>query len=392
MAWITAIQADEFLTPNTDWDQVVNKDEVLKLATNRLEQLVFKDEPIDRVGFRYIDGESVSKVSGSADFLLDAKAGNFAYHALQGWTRGTSPGLDLVIYTPTTQVVFDVPHISSGSYKYERVLSFSQIQSLQSFGGIFGGTVILDATDGTKGMFSAFETKQATGIVDKFGDQIFFGSSNRRISGAFLHNGVNVMTSPNSYGVENVVLDGVGTRLVINEQGEEVEITVPEVLPGDMFTYQVKIINGFDKTMFLYVNDVLIGNPIFSISGQNKSRLSYISGASSGGDRHTYIRLFGSVINTEVPITIPIRLVGACALLAVEYSKFPPKFVGDNEYLENENDYNRMQDLPINVQAAVEPFLADYESVVDIDGVATTAVRGVGKKMPKEKVKTLEYT
>jgi hypothetical protein len=375
MSWITAIQADEFLSPNEQWDAFTNKDTLLKLATNRLEQLTFKDEPIDRVGFRYVDGNSVSKVAGSSDFLLDSQEGNFAYHAELGWTRGQESN-DLVIYTPTIQVVFDVPHESSGQYFYEKELTFKEIQSLQSFGGVFKGRIVLDETTGINGMFSSFETNQATGIVGEDGEQIFFGVSNRRLSAAFSFSNLTyVQTTSASYGVTNVIFNGVDTRDVINEQGETVEITVPEVLPGEIFDYEVRVINGLDATMFMYVKGVLVGNPILSSTGQRKSRLQYSSGSSSGGNRHTYIRQFGATINTENPITIPVRLVGACALLAYEYGKFPPNFVGDKEYLENENDYNRMQDLPINVQAAVEPFLADYESVI-IDGVATTAVRG----------------
>jgi len=393
MAWITEVQADEFLNPNTKWDEFTNKGELLKLATNRLEQLTFKGEAIDRVGFRYIDGNSVSKIAGSADFLLNPENGNFAYHEALGWTRGTSPGLDLAIYNLNGEpyVVFDCPHTSTGNYNYERVLTLNEIQSLHSFGGTFTGEIALDTQLGRLGMFSAFETNQATALVDKKGEQVFFGSNNRRVAGAFQHNNTHVQSSPHSYGYENITFDGIQTREVINEQGETVEITVPEILAGEIFSYRVKVVNGFDNTMFVYINDMLVGNPIFDISGQNQSRLQYSSGATAGGLRHSYIELFGAMVNTENPITIPLRLVGACALLALQYGKYPPDFVSDTEYLENENDYNRMQDLPINVQSAVEPFLTDYESVI-VDGVATTTFRGAQEVDPtRKKMTVLEY-
>jgi hypothetical protein len=375
MSWITEVQANAFLDPNPTWDTFENKDELLRLATNRLEQLTFKDEPVDRVEERYLDGNSLSKVAGTADFLLDAKAGNFAFHEALGWTR-SSALMDIIIYDLAVAVVFDVPDIDAGLYSFQNNLTLSQIQSLHSFGGTFGGSIALDIDDGTAGVFTSIETQQANAIVDKFGEQVFAGP-NRRINSAFTHNGVNVLLSTIE-GTQGSILDGVATVDVTDEQGNPKTNIVPNILAGDIFTYSVKVIDGLDNTMFLYVNDILISNPTFggNTGGKAGNRLLYTSGSAGGVDRHTYVQLFGAVINTENPITIPIRLVGACALLAVEYGQFPPSFIGNEAYLENENDYNRMQDLPINVQAAVEPFLADYESVVNEDGIATTTARG----------------
>ena len=397
MAWITSIQADAFLKPNADWDAVTNKDEVLKLSTNRLEQLTFKGEPIDRVGARYIDGESVSTISGSANFLLEAEAGNFAYHALLGWTRGNSLN-DLVIYVDTgtnePNVVFDNPHDEgrSGQFNYQQILTLKQIQSLHTFGGTFGGIIALNAISGKSGVFTAIETKQANAIVDKDGEQVFLSGSNRRIQARFGHDDTYCYKFIEGTNNKEFTFNGTDVAEVIDEQGDTQFNTVPTILAGEYIDYEVKVVNGMDKPMFLTVNGILLGNPTFHASGQNFNRLQYSSGTSgSSTNRHTYIRQFGSIINTEVPITIPVRLVGACALLALEYSKFPPKFVGEQAYLENENDYNRMQDLPINVQAAVEPFLADYLSVVDEKGVATTEPRSELPPEDRKTSKDLEY-
>jgi hypothetical protein len=277
--------------------------------------------------------------------------------------------------------MFDVPHESSGIHGYTQALTLKQIQSIHTFGGVFKVNIALDAATGQKGQFSAFETNQATSIVDKNGNQVFVGLTNRRVAASFIHDLIHVKTHPTiSYGWANITFDGVETVEVINELGETVVNTVPEILAGDIFDAEVRIVNGFDTPMYAYVNGILVGNPTFDTSGQNQSRLQYSSGATLGGLRHSYIRTFGATVFTENPITIPIRLVGACALLALEFGKFPPNFVGDKEYLENENDYARMQDLPINIQAAVEPFLASYVGAIDDEGIATTDDR---KKIPE---------
>lgn len=378
MAWITAVQAGNFLGVNPEWEAFQNKDELLDLSSNRLEQLTFKDEPIDRVIARYVDGNSLSKVASSDDFLFHAQRGNWDFQEALGWTRNNE-GINLVVHED--EVAFIFPEAGQ-TRLIEFVLTFKQIQSLHSFGGTFEGKIALDLTLGTSGMFSSIETEQATSIVDKFGEQVFSTFEARRINAAFFHNGVHVSLR-NVEGTSGVVFNGVNTVDVVDENGNESTNTVPELFPSDYFEYTFKVINGLDKTMFLYVNNILVGNPTFArnTGGTDNNRLLYAAGSGSGL-RQSYVWFFGSMINTENPITIPIRLVGACALLALQYGKFPPTFVGDQAYLENENDYNRMQDLPINVQAAIEPFLADYESVIDEDGIATTTERGEEPSAP----------
>lgn len=392
MSWITSIQADKFLSPNLAWDEFDNKDELLKLASNRLEQLTFKDEPIDRVGARYIDGSSVSKVAGSDDFLLEANKGNFAYHAELGWTRSVAT-MDLFTYTFGDDITntFLVHDNDSSLYTFTQALTLKQIQSLHSFGGTFQGIIALDLDNGSAGTFTAIATNQGNAIVDSSGEQIFT-QPKRRLNAAFTHNNTHVSLS-SIEGTTGTVLDGVATVDVIDEQGDPQTNTVPEVLAGDLFSFTVKVLstNGLNGTMFLYINDILVDNPTLHTTSSSFSRLEYQSGSGGGRNRVTYIKQFGAKINTENPITIPIRLVAACALLAFQYGKFPPDVVGENEDPENENNYNLMQDLPINVQAAVEPFLADYESVI-VDGIATTDERGkVPVEITKSKMVDLEY-
>ena len=376
MSWITKERADEYLSLDKAWNDFddAKKNTLLEQSSNRLEQLTFKDEDENRVGVRYSDGESTTKVASVDEFLLKATNGNFAYHAALGWTR-TEPNMDLLIYTPTTEdtkaTVFDVPDIDNKGYSYGQLLTFKQMQSLHTFGGKFGGNIALGVLDGEDGNFTTIQCKQSTSIVDKEGEPVFATHPIRRLNASFTHNGANVVLR-NFEGTTGVSFNGVNTVDVIDVQGNEVSNTVPLVLPGDYFTYEFEVFNGLNKTMFLSINDILVGNPTFSAGGQAFNRLLYgvFTGASVRG--HTYIKEFGSIINVENPTTIPLRLVGACSLLALEYGKFPLNYTGDKEYLENENDYNRMQDLPINVQAAVEPFLADYretENVVNPDEV-----------------------
>ena len=372
MSWITKERADEYFSLNATWTGFDDdkKDTVLEQSSNRLEQLVFKDEDENRVGDRYIDGKSTVKVASKDEFLLKAVNGNWTYHAALGWTR-SKPNMDLAIYTPTTEdtkaCVFDVPDLDGGNYSFQRGLTFNQIQSLHSFGGVFGADIALDLDRGEQGMFSSIETQQATGIVDSSGEQVFTGSVNRRLNASFTHDGV-LMALNSIEGTTGLEFNGLDTVDVIDEQGNEQTNTVPAIQAGDYFNYEFNIIDGLDKTMFLSVNDILVGNPTFAVNngGKGGNRLLYSPLSSSHINAHSYIKEFGSTINVENPTTIPIRLVGACALLALEYGKLPEGYTGDKEYLANENDYHRMQDLPINVQAAVEPFLADYRETENV--------------------------
>ena len=371
MSWITKERADEYLSLDETWNDlaITKKEYLLEQSSNRLEQLTFKNEDENRVGDRYIDGESTVKVASKNDYLIDAQAGNWDYQASIGWQRDRDQ--DLVIYNK--EAAFLNNDNDGLAYNIWQYLTFKEIQSLQSFGGEFGGTIALDPTDGQLGCFTAIETQQATGIVDSDGEQVFAGGRDRRLNASFGHNNVYCRLFAIE-GTAQVWFNGTDTVDVIDEQGNEQTNTVPLIVPGEYFTYKFIINDGLDKTMYLYVNDVLVGNPEFGVNngGKDNNRLLYSSGASGGVDRISYLRTFGSTINVENPTTIPLRLVAACALLALEYGKFPLNYTGDKEYLENENDYHRMQDLPINVQAAVEPFLADYretENVINPDEV-----------------------
>ncbi len=392
MSWITTAQADNFLRPNTLWDEFPEslKEELVKLASNRLDQLTFKDEPIERVGAKFIDGVSTIKVSAKNDYLIDAQAGNWDYQEALGWQR-SSASVVLVVYSDES--AFIIPDNSPQILNVWRYLSFKDIQSTHSFGCEFGGNALLKLPDGDKGFVTTFETEQANSIVGADGEQVFDNEPARRLNASYRHNGVVVFLIA-SEGTQGVVFNGTDIVEVINEQGETVENIVPLVVPDKYFTYKVKVIDGLDKTMYLYVDDILVGNPTFAVNtgGKDDNRLLYTSGSSGGVDRISYFRSFGTIINVENPKTIPIRLVGACSLLAFEYGNFPPSVVGDKEYLQNENDYHRMQDLPINIQSALEPFLDTYEGVIDNDGVATINDRGVEPLEPKKTLKVLDYS
>lgn len=371
MAWITEAQADEYLSPNQQWEEFANKDELLTLASNRLDQLTFKDEPINRVGAKYTDGTSVDKETGTTKYLLDSQAGNWEYHEALGWERNT-PDFDLIVFEG--EVAFFMNIISAGARgNAVKDLTFRDIQTLHSFGGLIGGFITLDAFNGTAGCASFIETQQANAIVDSEGEQVFLEYPNRRLGVTFKHNEVNLFIVAYE-GTPEIILDGVTQVNVINELGVEVVNTVPSVSALEYFTYSFVVNNGLDKTIYLYVNDILVANPVFHQNTDGSSlfgnRIIYSSGLPgstiSTSRKRSYVRRFGAEINTENPTTIPIRLVAASALLALEYGKYPPNFIGDKEYLENENDYSRMQDLPINVQSAVEPFLADYRETENV--------------------------
>lgn len=401
MSWITEVQADNYLSPNPKWDEFTNKEELLKLATNRLEQLTFKDEPINRVGARYLDGKSLAKEEGVDTFIIDAQNGNWDYHEALGWERNITGTLGFDLIVSESQVAFWMRVIAAGQVGWaKKALTFKDIQTLHTFGGDIGGFISLEAFNGSKGCYSSIETQQANAIIDSDGEQVFSTDPNRRIGITFKHNEVNLFIDEYE-GMPEILLDGVTQVTVINEQGIEETNIVPAIVPLEYFTYRTRVKEGLDKILYLYINDVLVANPGFNkntdASSLDGNRVIYSSGLPglniSQSRKITYVRSFGATINTENPITIPIRLVSACALLAFEYGKFPPNVVGDKEYQRNKNNYNIMQDLPINVQAAVEPFLANYESLIDENGIATITERNtLPVQIFKPKMTSLEYT
>lgn len=235
------------------------------------------------------------------NFLLDPQKGNFGFHKALGWIRSSS-GMDLAIFgNPNDfddQVVFLVPEAVSNRV-YQFSLTFKQIQNLHSFGGTFEGFLALDVALGTEGNFTAIETINGTSIVGKDGEQVFPTGVNRRVDTSFKHDGTHVYKTGTYEGTPDIFFNGTDTVEVINEQGETVTNTVPLIIPGEYFNYMTNVTDGLDKTMYLYVNGILVNNPTFSLNtgGVAGNRLVYQAG-SGGGLRQSYIRQFGATINT----------------------------------------------------------------------------------------------
>jgi hypothetical protein len=235
---------------------------------------------------------------GFKAFMLEAEAGDFATHAPLGWTKSQDA---IALGMHNNVPVFEVPDIDAKLYNIEKPLTFQDIQDLHLYGGVFGGRIALnaDTSIGGGGCFTSIETTQATSILNKDGSQAFSVTSYRRTNAAFSHNGTHVILSAFE-GTSGLTLNGVDTVDVINWNGDSVINTVPEVLPGDFFDFELHIQNGLNQRMYLYINKILVGNPTFAYNtgGSNNHRVLYSSGSSGGANRHTYIRKFGSTINT----------------------------------------------------------------------------------------------
>jgi len=260
----------------------------------------------------------MAQVIPSLDFLIDASKGGWAYHEALGWVRN-STAIELFVYNDTS--TFIIPDDDSLAYDIKQTLLFENIQSLHLFGGEFGGAVFLDPTDGTLGFFSAFETQRATEILnpDGFTHPFAFGSDDRRINAGFGHNNVNIELRTVE-GTTGVLFDGITTVDVEDEEGNLVTNTAPNILVADLFNYKFKITKSLSQTMYLYVNDVLIGNPTFApnVGGKGGERLLYSSGASGGTNRISYIKIFGAKINTAAPKrTTPWELTNADIVAAL---------------------------------------------------------------------------
>ena len=234
--------------------------------------------------------------------MLEAEAGGYDVHNELGWVRNR-PEVTLDTYNDVP--VFVVPDDDSGIYSIIKPLVFEAIQNLHWYGGVFGGRIALDITDGHNGMFSSIETQNATNILDLDGvTQPYIGHNpERRLNAAFSHNGTH-LSLKNFEGTTGVLFDGIGTVDVVDYNGDTVTNTVTEILPGDFFDYEFHVRDGLNSTMFLYVNGVLVGNPTFSVNsgGTGGDRLQYTSGASGEANRISYIRKFGTTINTSVPV------------------------------------------------------------------------------------------
>lgn len=230
-------------------------------------------------------------------FNFEAEVGDFATHESLGWGRSQS-SIDLSTYNGLP--VFIVPDNTPGLYEITLPKTFNDIQNLHWYGGVFGGIIALNPiiAQGSGGMYSAIETNQATSLLDLDGTtQPFANTDSRRLRVRFFHDGNHC--SVTGEGILDILLNGIVTVDVTDWKGDIVTNTVPEVLPGDFIEYELHVRDGLDKTMFLYVNRVLIANPEFLSGGQSGNQLIYSSGSGAGTNRISYIRKFGAGINTS---------------------------------------------------------------------------------------------
>lgn len=259
-----------------------------------------------------------SQVIPNKTFLIDASKGGWDYHEAQGWVRNNT---SIRLFIHEDVCVFIMPDHDAFLYSLTQVLTFEDMQNLHLYNGSFGGEVSLDLTLGQFGFFSSFETQRATELLnpDGFTQPFKFGSDNRRINASFGHDNNHVHLN-NIEGTTGVVFNGVNSVTVEDEEGNIVTNTVPEIHPSEIFTYKFVLTKGLAQTMFLYVKDVLVGNPTFATNtgGKDGERLLYTSGGSSATNRVSYFKIFGATINTDSPKqTTPWELTNADIVAAL---------------------------------------------------------------------------
>jgi hypothetical protein len=239
------------------------------------------------------------KVSfATEDISLDAEAGDFAEHELLGWTRSGTEVNEVVF---KGLKVFQIPDDSSTQlFDVKSPLTLAQINDIHRFGGVFGGISALDTTDGNNGFFAIFKTHEALNITDLQGVHPF-ADSHRRIIILFQHDGTHLKLSP--YSTESnldMTFNGADVVNALDYKGHTVTNTVPKIAFDGFFKYEVHVKDGLDSRLYLYINDVLVGNPEFSPTvNANPNQLELTSGTSPGTNRVSYIRKFGLSRNVE---------------------------------------------------------------------------------------------
>jgi len=235
-------------------------------------------------------------------YKITAEAGNFEAHEPLGWQRSVNR-IDLAVYKGTP--VFDNNGGSNGSDGSDVVpksnanflipLVLEDFNNLHRYGGMYGGIVALDETNGELGCFTGFSTLLGDQITALDGTKPFTVNS-KRVSAFIRHNGTNVFILEYG-GTKGVVFNGTDTVDVIDWKGDVVTNTVPEIKPGEFLKFTFHFRDGLDKRIFLYVNDILVGNPTFDHLGRSND-VSVAAGSSSW-ERHTYWKDFGATINTN---------------------------------------------------------------------------------------------
>ncbi len=242
--------------------------------------------------------------------IIEAESGDFDAHndnseTDTNWTRN-SETLDVTTYSSVA--AYELFNSPTKNISLEKPLSLEDWQNLQDFGGIFKGRIALGKDDGNQGIFTALETHQGTQIKDSNGDSVFTGDY-RRLGGFFNHNGVHAGTA--DFGsFPELTFDGVSQVTVVDYKGETVVNTLPEIVPGEFFNYEVHLRDGLDTSQgtgiitWLYINNILIYNPKFVVRSTVGSGLVIQTGSSNSTNRHAYFRWFGSTINKSLNVKI----------------------------------------------------------------------------------------
>jgi len=233
---------------------------------------------------------------------ISAEAGDIPDFAAAGWVankpeivKTTYQGLDVFVFPGTNSP-------ETGNFILEKHLALQDFQNLHSFGGVFGGEVALDADLGELGFFASYELNIGTQILQADGITPVFTANYKRFGLFFQHDNTNV-TLIASGGVTGLIFNGVDTASVTDWQGNTVINIVPEILPGEFFKFEIHIRDGLDKPAFLYVNDILVGNPTIT-AGRGFNTVIYEGGSATGTLRYTYVRNFGDTINTSENVVI----------------------------------------------------------------------------------------
>lgn len=219
-------------------------------------------------------------------FIIDADVGNFDYYEALGWERSSA---NVQLYEHMGQETFIIPDNGPDIEYLKKPFTLENIQSLHLDNSTFGCTIALDLNEGNNGSYLLLGTTKALSILNSNGENAFTENDKRRITIQFAHDGTNVKSG-------GITFNGTDTVDVINEKGTIVTNTVPEILADSFFNAEVRIPNGLNNTMFLYVDDILIGNSSFNPVSNAADYLEYTSGSGGGTERVSYIKKFGVAI------------------------------------------------------------------------------------------------
>jgi len=260
------------------------------------------------VGKKKGSGSSLLNLAFTSDsYKIIAEAGDFAAHEALGWERNDDR-VDLAEYGGVPVIDFNGGGVnttdgSTGSESLKNIslripLVLEDFNNMHRYGGVYSGHVSLDSINGSLGFFTGFGTNIANQITGLDGTKPF-NSNSRRIGAFIRHNADGHVYSLGGFntGSANIVMNGIDTVDVVNWAGDTITNTLPEIKKGEFFTFEFHIRDGFDKTMFLYMNGILVNNPVFTSHALDNEVAMHAGSASTY--RHSYIKEFGANINTN---------------------------------------------------------------------------------------------